>query len=101
MHFRGNGIVYHRWINIATSCFCSAGDSGVAENLGVGSDTAPPSVCVSVSVCRKRSNPRETIVAGQSLADRLKHHSVFFHQLSFLPHFYLKLLSAAFFLAGL
>lgn len=26
LHFRGNGIVYHCWINNVTSWFCSAGD---------------------------------------------------------------------------
>lgn len=31
LHFRGNGIVYRRWINTGASWFCSAGDGGTAE----------------------------------------------------------------------
>lgn len=33
LHFRGNGIVYRRWINTEASWFCSAGDGGRAESF--------------------------------------------------------------------
>lgn len=33
LHFRGNGIVYRRWINTEASGFCSAGDGGTAESF--------------------------------------------------------------------
>lgn len=103
LHFQGNGIVYHHWLNILTSWFCSAGGSSVVENFRVLEVIRRQSrgVCVCLHVCasvprtknRKCFECKAVILrqywrASRPLTDRHKHHSLslFFSRICFLQH---------------